>query len=178
MDIEVKDDYLDGHFWEQLEHLFTANPSCMRWSFGDVVDDSCFEGNPLDNFQFSHMFYQAMSPVSPHWNDIIDPFNWITKDLPIEGLLKMKANINPRHTEVIRHGFHIDVPFVKKELHGDLFKTGILYMNTNNGYTELEDGTKVESVANRLLIFPAHMKHSGTTCTDQEFRCVLNFTYF
>ena len=59
MDIEVKDDYLDGHFWESLKHLFTANPSCMRWSFGDVVDDSCFEGNPLDNFQFSHMFYQA-----------------------------------------------------------------------------------------------------------------------
>jgi len=53
-----------------------------------------------------------------------------------------------------------------------------LYVNTNNGYTKFEDGTKVESVANRLVTFPANMKHKGTSCTDEKIRVVINFNYF
>ena len=51
-------------------------------------------------------------------------------------------------------------------------------MNTNDGYTEFEDGTKVESVANRLVTFPANLKHTGTSCTDEKTRIVINFNYF
>ena len=51
-------------------------------------------------------------------------------------------------------------------------------MNTNNGYTIFEDGTKVESVANRMITFPANLKHTGTSCTDQQVRIVINFDYF
>ena len=50
-------------------------------------------------------------------------------------------------------------------------------MNTNNGYTKFEDGTKVESVANRLVTFPASMMHTGTSCTDKKIRIVINFNY-
>ena len=53
----------------------------------------------------------------------------------------------------------------------------ILYINTNDGYTVFEDGTKVESVANRALFFNGKFKHAGTTCTDQPIRVVLNFNY-
>ena len=56
--------------------------------------------------------------------------------------------------------------------------TSIFYVNTNDGYTLFEDGTKVESVANRMLSFPANMRHTGTTCTDQQIRIVINFNYF
>ena len=59
----------------------------------------------------------------------------------------------------------------------DGLKTSIFYINSNDGYTEFEDGTKVESVANRLVTFPHHMKHRGTTCTNQPFRLVINFNY-
>ena len=50
-------------------------------------------------------------------------------------------------------------------------------MNTNNGYTEFENGVKIESVANRLITFPAGMKHRGTSCTDKKIRVVINFNY-
>ena len=50
-------------------------------------------------------------------------------------------------------------------------------MNTNDGYTLFEDGTKVESVMNRLVTFPYTMKHAGTTCTNSPFRMVINFNY-
>ena len=56
-------------------------------------------------------------------------------------------------------------------------KTSILYLNTNNGYTRFEDGTKVESVANRMVTFPNQMMHTGTTTTDSEYRLVLNLNY-
>ena len=56
--------------------------------------------------------------------------------------------------------------------------TAIFYINTNNGYTEFEDGTRVESVANRIVNFPANLKHRGTRCTDQKIRIVINFNYF
>ena len=56
--------------------------------------------------------------------------------------------------------------------------TSIFYVNTNNGYTKFEDGTKVESVANRMITFPSNMKHTGTSCTDEKKRIVINFNYY
>ena len=56
--------------------------------------------------------------------------------------------------------------------------TAIFYLNSNNGYTEFEDGTKVESVANRFVSFPSTLKHRGTSCTDENVRVVINFNYF
>jgi hypothetical protein len=50
-------------------------------------------------------------------------------------------------------------------------------MNTNNGYTYFEDGTKAKSVANRLIKFDNVMYHSGTTCTDENQRVVININY-
>ena len=56
--------------------------------------------------------------------------------------------------------------------------TGIYYVNTNDGYTELKDGTIIESVGNRLVTFPSNMLHRGTSCTDEPMRAVINFNYY
>jgi len=78
--------------------------------------------------------------------------------------------MNPRTSKIVEHSFHIDVPFK--------CTTGILYLNSNDGYTSFEDGTKVESVENRFVTFDSGIKHSGTTCTNQKVRLVLNINYF
>ena len=56
--------------------------------------------------------------------------------------------------------------------------TSIFYINTNDGYTKFEDGTKIESIANRMITFPANINHTGTSCTDEQTRVVINFNYF
>ena len=57
--------------------------------------------------------------------------------------------------------------------------TGIYYINTNNGYTVFEDGTKVESIANRLVTFPCHTRHGGIPHNDSnKGRIVVNFNWF
>ena len=50
-------------------------------------------------------------------------------------------------------------------------------MNNCDGYTEFEDGTKVFSKENRFVTFPTKMRHTGTTCTNNHIRLVINFNY-
>ena len=59
-----------------------------------------------------------------------------------------------------------------------LHKGAILYLNTNDGYTCFEDGNKIKSIENRFVAFDSSLKHSGTTCTDEPRRIVLNINYF
>ena len=56
-------------------------------------------------------------------------------------------------------------------------KTCVFYLNTNDGYTMFKDGTKVESVENRLVLFDSQTQHCGTSCTDKRKRVVLNINY-
>jgi hypothetical protein len=51
-------------------------------------------------------------------------------------------------------------------------------MNTNNGYTLLETGDKIESVENRLVLFPCNILHTGITQTDTKVRVLLTFNFF
>jgi hypothetical protein len=55
--------------------------------------------------------------------------------------------------------------------------TAIYYLNGNNGYTEFEDGTKIETVSNRIVIFDGLKKHRGVSQTDTTFRYVINLNF-
>ena len=81
---------------------------------------------------------------------------------------RIKANMGPRTHEIRRNKFHIDFPNII---------TAVYYINTNNGWTEFKNGDKVESVANRIIIFDSDTIHTGTTCTDEKVRVLINFNY-
>ena len=57
-------------------------------------------------------------------------------------------------------------------------KVAIYYVNTNNGYTLFKNNKKVMSEKNKLVIFDANTEHASTTCTNQDYRIVINFNYF
>jgi len=38
--------------------------------------------------------------------------------------------------------------------------------------------SKVESVANRLVEFDSNLEHTGSSCTDENIRVVINLNYF
>ena len=164
--IEIYDDFLPINEFRYLEE-FIFGPN-FPWHFGVVLgegpDRLCDE---LDDVQFGNMLYTEFSPQGREFH-IVEPIIKSPK-LRITSLFRVKANINPRTQEIIKHGFHIDLPFNQT--------TAIYYVNSNNGYTEFEDGTKVESVANRLVKFNSNIRHTGTTCTDSKIRCVINFNY-
>ena len=50
-------------------------------------------------------------------------------------------------------------------------------MTESGGFCDSEDGTKVESVENRVLVFDSQLRHAGVPCTDEKRRVVINFNF-
>ena len=82
----------------------------------------------------------------------------------------MKINAYPYTEEVHEHNNHIDYSFKH---------TGAIFsLNTCDGYTKLKNGRKIESVANRLLLFDSSKEHCSTTTSSTELRYNINFNFF
>ena len=167
--IDIKDNFLPIREFEQM------HSELMAWNFpwyaSKVVNDS--DQNADYNMQFTHLFYERYSPV----DDTINILHPVLRVIQPISIFKIKANIMPNQGKIIEHGYHHDV--TDSEFHPikDHMKTSILYMNTNNGFTTFEDGTVIESVANRFVTFPNHTEHTGTTTSDSDYRLVINFNY-
>ena len=174
-DIEVKDNFLPENEFKTLRDNF-FNP-LFPWYLNQIIPDEYSSDllvDKIDNYQLCHHFYYPVANGPPHVCQGMDCLNPILKRLDIISLARVKANLLPRMSSIIKHGFHVDYE------HSTIrdFKASIFYINTNNGYTEFEDGTKIESIGNRLVTFPIHLRHTGTTCTNQSVRIVINFNYF
>ena len=165
--MEIKDNFLKQEDFDKIQKLM-GEPSPFPWFYADRI---VFEDD-VDKFQFIHAFYDNHMPMSPFSNEldsiinIIQPFS----------IVKIRAKLLTRTPEIVESTFHVDIPLLEEKL--KQWTTSIFYINTNNGYTKFEDGTIVESVANRMLSFPANMKHCGTSCTNERRRTVINFNYF
>ena len=84
-------------------------------------------------------------------------------------MIRIKINAYPHTNEVKEHIEHFDYPFSHK---GALFS-----LNTCDGYTKFNDGTKVESVANRIIFFDASKNHQSTTTSNAKLRYNINFNF-
>ena len=112
----------------------------FAWFYHDFVAD--YYDKTADEFYFTHTFYSDKTKeVNSNWyNDIIHPilFVLIGKDYD---LIRAKANLFTKTSEPVKYGFHTDYKF-------DKHTTLVYSVNTNNGYTEFKDGTKIPSIEN------------------------------
>lgn len=164
--MEIIDEFLTPSEFGHIKQSMLG--SFFPWTVSKIVDDTT--NNHNRNVQMVHMFYDRHTPV----DNSVELLYPVLQKLQPCALLKIKANFLVGVDNIIEHGFHNDVLDADDRPY---LKTSVLYMNTCNGYTLLEDGTKVESVANRLVTFPNSTKHTGTTTTDSEYRMVINFNY-
>lgn len=166
---QVIDNFLDEEDFKSIQDYLMG--SDISWLKSPVLREGSLHPPDLedmrDNIQFWHPFYMDDEPT----HDDVNVLRPIIKKLDVKALLRIKANITMRTPKIIEHGYHTDYPFGG-------FKTAIFYINTNDGYTQIKDGRRVESVENRLLEFSGELLHTGTTCTDQQCRVVINFDYF
>ena len=118
-------------------------------------------------FGLSHMVY-AHKIISPNFfHEIIST---VGKSLDIKALMRIKLNMYQNTETIKEHGMHIDYDFSHK--------AAIYSVNTCDGYTKLKDGTKIDSIANRLLLFDASLPHTSSTTANQTVRVNINFNYF
>ena len=165
--MKIEDNFLDQEEFDGLQNVIMGGE--FSWFYSNVIDYQDDE----DKYQFIHFFYKKYFPVSP-LTETIRPIVEIINPVSI---YRIKANLITRTPNIIENTFHVDVGNVSEEKLKHM-TTSIFYMNTNNGYTEFEDSTKIECIANRMITFPANMKHRGTSCTDEKRRVVINFNYF
>jgi len=134
------------------------------WYYADTVANKGVED---DHFYFTHTFYNHQQPNSDFFPKLLPMLNSDVFD--IKAMIRIKGNLYPRTEKMLHHENHTDTSFKHKG--------AIWYMNTNNGYTILKDGTKIESVENRVLLFDPGQSHNSTTCTDVKARININMNF-
>ena len=161
--MKVIDNFLPEYQFKQIQSTMIGED--FPWYFNDYI---C--GNPK-LYQFTHTFYKKKPPRNGISSTYYSLFDFCQTKLSVKYLHRIKANLNPRTIFHRNTGWHIDYS------NEPPIKTSILYLNTNNGYTEIKGYGKVKSVANRMVIFDSNVKHAGVTCTDEKRRVVVNFNY-
>ena len=158
--MEVKDNFLPEKEYTNIYTLLTDE--YFPWYFNNYK--SLSHTKELFDYQFTHTFFDQEIKSNLFYK--LDPF---FKKLNCLSLIRIKANLNPITQELIKYKSHKDQDFE--------CKVAIYYLNTNNGYTMLED-KKVESKANRMVLFNSSIFHYGTNSTNCNNRMVINFNYF
>lgn len=163
MTYQIIDNFLDEEEFLKIKSSI-LNPH-FSWSLTTYVSDLEENLKTTSSYYFTHLFYSGF---------FIDPncqvFSKLLDQLDCKSLIRIKANLYPSTENIEYHDKHIDYDF---EHRGAIF-----YLKTNNGYTIVEDDIKVESIANRILLFDPSKPHNSTTCTDDKCRVNVNFNYF
>jgi len=174
---KVIDNFLDEKYFDSLVTLFTDKERTgnviMPWYFMTNI------GYPIGHekwvplkvgddklFFMVHLLYDIDVPTSPHYGSLLP----LLDKLKAKCLIRIKANLYP-NTEILHeHAMHVD----REYSHSG----ALLSLNTCDGYTKLKDGTKIDSVANRILFFDPSEEHCSTTTTNDYARINININYF
>ena len=161
-------------FLELVSHIIpqTQFVDTIAWNMApSVTQEQKLDSNNND-FYFMSMAYTNDTPVGPLWEFIVPCLNVLAPLMNIRSVMRVKGNWFPPTSVAYDHIPHKDYA----EEFGEI-KGAILSLNTCDGWTRLEDRTKVDSVANRLLLFNSSELHNSSTTTNPKGRFNINFNY-
>ena len=161
---EIKN-FLEPHEFKEVKNEILGGN--FSWYLSDGV------ATPTDGHNMlSHMAYIDNKVNSDFYNFCVP----IIEKLDVFSLVRIKANFHWQTKEIVEHGYHND--FLDLKNNTDLH-SAVYYINTNNGYTKFKStGKKFYSEENKLVVFKATDMHTGSSCTDENYRIVINFNYF
>ena len=160
MKYKIIDNFLPTEEFIKIKNLMLSND--FPWYYNNFVSHEHIQ----DGFYFSHIFYKDYLVKS----DKIVLLNSIISKIKPKAIIRIKGNFYTQTHKIIEHGNHVDCTFEHKGF--------IFYINSNDGFTKLKDGTIVESIENRGLFFDPSIEHNSSTCTNQFGRININFNYF
>jgi ectoine hydroxylase-related dioxygenase (phytanoyl-CoA dioxygenase family) len=157
--IETIQNFLDTEDFNNLKS-FLFSPD-VEWHFHKSQTP---HGN--DEEYFDHCFFNKHE-ITSHNFKLVMP---IIKKLNCKAIVQIRSNLIINKNAQLLSGFHTDYEYK--------CKTAILYMNTCNGYTQFENGEKVLSEENKIIMFDSNLKHAAANQTDTKQRIVININYF
>ena len=113
-----------GNFWF-LKLKETLNSYNFPWYKGPILEEN-------EKIQMVHKFYEFGKVLSDYFY-LLNP---CLELLNVKELARVKCNLILKTPKIEEHGFHIDYEVKEK------FRTAILYMNTNDGYTIFKKNNK------------------------------------
>ena len=162
--IEIIDNFLDKRIFSDIQQKFYSNH--FPWYYNESAVTVGYE-NIYD--QMFHMFFRS-SDGFHHRSPELNAIQPILLKLRPAVLIRVKANMSSAWNGEEELAYHTDT-----NLKGAT--TAILYFSTNDGYTIFENGDIIETIENRLIKFPAEMRHGVKRHTSGKNRVVLNINW-
>lgn len=160
----VVDKFLNPFVFKKIKDAITGNH--IPWYLDQTVNGAQ-KGEALKKqFFFQHWLYSGEGIYSDYFR-LFEP---VFEQMGVHALIRVKANLFPNVGEKVKNAMHVDNQFPHKG--------AILYINTCNGPTTLDDGTEIEAVENRILYFDSSKEHCSSHATDVKQRFTINFNYF
>ena len=164
--MKIQDNFLPQEQYETIRDTMMA--ADFPWFYNSSVLYGTDHDNDIsDRGQLMHCFYteNEKHEVSHHFPLLTS----LLDKLKVNTIFRIKANLQLRTESIEKTGWHVDgyAPCT----------TSIYYINSNDGVTELEDGTLIDSVANRMVSFNGRTKHRGSTHTNTKTRVLINLNY-
>lgn len=162
--MKIIDNALAPHELSSIQSMFLDGRG-FPWYYNDAILADRTDDNR--DFQFVHGFYADHRPT----NDGFYRLAPIINQLEAAAFLRIKANLNFSSLPPHQEHWHVDY----KDFSG---KTALFYVNTNDGATLFKDGTRVECVENRLVIFDGSLEHTGVPPTKSKYKIIINFNFY
>ena len=168
--MKIIDNFMPKKWHRELCQTVIDNPSFPWYDNRVLLAESIVEER--HNQHFCHVLYKDRVARSQYYSFFVPFFEQLNVDM----IYRTQLNLTTCTSEIREFGYHIDNSLKRDYM--KYCKTAVYYINTCDGYTGFEDGQRVDSVANRLLLFPSDSKHTSTTTTSHRSRYVLNINYF
>ena len=172
MDLKIIDNFLDVSEFSTLINNTIGRSDGHQTEFRVVSNVENFGVREEDywSWYLVNMIYYEDIPQNEIYPNIcnlfIPRFQHIAN---FKTMIRIKMNAFPYTNVVKEHERHVDFSY---EHIGAVFS-----LNTCDGYTKFSDGTKVESVANRIVFFDASKYHQSTTTSNAKLRYNMNFNF-
>ena len=191
-DVQIIDNFCSQEYFDQLKEWIEVS---QPWSLSSLAgfgapnmpDEETqryidhFKDLPPDaNIQFvaTHITFSPTYFISDNFPRFIPLFQNLKARVPV----RLKVNLNVAKEQHIHAPYHYDAN--PPEVYGDNCTVAILHLNTCNGWTSIlhpdldNFEQKIDTVANRVIIFSNKYQHRGVACTDQPYRSVINLNYY
>ena len=171
MDLKIIDNFLTDNDFNLLVSNTVGRNDGHQVQFRVVSNVENF-GAIEENWSWYmiNMLYSTDTPQNEICGKIYEMFVPKFKKLAnFKTMIRIKMNAYPYTNVVKEHKEHIDFNY---EHIGAVFS-----LNTCDGYTKFSDGTKSESIANRIVFFDASKEHSSTTTSNAKLRYNINFNF-
>ncbi len=167
--MKVVDNFLPEKELQKIKSLVMSSGSTIHFNIQNSVA-SQLEGEDGRHWNWygQHMVFNDSMPIQQSYNE----FYWIFKDKleDFHCFQRIKINFYPYTESVMEHGKHRDASYSHR--------AAVFSINTCDGFTRMEDGSRIDSVENRIVYFDGSSEHNSSTTSNCYGRYNINFNYF